>query len=233
MRTLYSPIIAIALTAALAFAVQPAAADPPDWRRPTVNATSRTMTTTVTKKRGKRHGRRRGDDDDYDQARRGGSQRGYWDGYDSRYNSRYGGDNYGVSGGTCNHARLSGYLGGGNAGQALGNAIGNAMGQQGNPLVGAIAGAVINQMLGNTVGQAMDPGDRSCFSQALEYGYDQRPVTWFNQASNSQYRVVPLRSYRSPAGNWCREFSYQLTQGGALLSNVTQTACRMADGSWQ
>lgn len=243
MRSLHPLTTAAALALAFAFAANPAAADPPDWAPTHGERDKRGYDDNGYERHGK-HQKRRHDDDDYgyDDDRRGNRnaapRRGransqYWDGYDSRYSSRYGANDYGVSGGTCNHAQLSGYMGGGSVGGALGNAIGNAVGQQGNPLLGAIAGAVINQMLGNRVGQAMDAGDRSCFSQALEYGYDQRPVSWFNQATNSQYRVVPLRSYQTPAGNWCREFSYQLTQNGSLLSNVTQAACRMTDGSWQ
>lgn len=228
----------------------PALADPPDWAPAHGHRGKHGYDDDGYKKHHKHKKHRHDDDDDYDYddyddgrdyrgaaPRRSRANSQYWGGYDSRYSSRYGANDYGITNGTCNHTQLSGYMGGGNMGGTLGNAIGNAvggaMGQQGNPLLGAIAGAVINQMLGSKVGQAMDPGDRSCFSQVLEYGYDQRPISWFNQATNSQYRVVPLRSYQTSAGNWCREFSYQMTQNGTLLNNATQAACRMGDGSWQ
>ena len=170
--------------------------------------------------------------DDYDGQRdRDVNQpRPTWGGYDSRYSNRYGADNYGIAQGTCRHAQLGG-LPQTNIGGALGNAIGNAMG--GNQLLGAIAGAVVNQMLGVQTGQAMDQGDRLCFSQTLEYGYDQRPVEWFNQSSNKQYSIVPLRSFQDRSGNWCREFSYQLSQNRQIIDRGSRTACRLADGAWQ
>lgn len=155
----------------------------------------------------------------------------YWGGYDPRYSTRYGADNYGISQGRCNHSQLGNY-GGSSVGGALGSTISNAVGG-GNPLMGAIAGAVVNQLLGNQVGGGMDSGDRFCFSQSLEYGYDQRPIAWVNQNTNSQYHIVPLRSYQNPNGNWCREFNYQLTQNGTLMDTATKVACRMADGNWQ
>lgn len=158
--------------------------------------------------------------------------RPYWGGYDPRYSARYGADSYGISQGRCSYPQFGAPAGGVTPVNALGNAIGNTIGGE-NPLMGAIAGAVVNQMLGNRVGQSMDPGDRFCFSQALEYGYDQRPIAWANQATNSQYHFVPLRSYQASNGNWCREFNYQLSQNGQILDTANKTACRMANGNWQ
>lgn len=164
---------------------------------------------------------------DYDRGTR--SDNRYWGGYDTRYSSRYGADTYGIDQGRCDRPQ-SAYHSGPNMGNAIGSAIGTMVGD-GNPMMGAIAGAMVNQMLGNQIGQSMDDGDRFCFSQSLEYGYDQRPIDWNNGAN--QYRIVPLRSFQNPAGNWCREFSYQLTQSGRLLDGSTRTACRMSDGNWQ
>jgi surface antigen len=158
----------------------------------------------------------------------------HWGGYDVRYSTRYGADNYGISQGQCNPSQMAAStgIGGGGVTGALGNAISNAVGGS-NSMMGAIAGTVVNQMLGNRAGQSMEAGDRFCFSQSLEYGYDQRRVTWVNPNTNSQHHVVPLRSYQNPNGNWCREFNYQLTQNGRLMDNSTRAACRMADGNWQ
>lgn len=222
----------------------PALADPPDW------APAHGKRDKQGHDNGKKHGKHdkrrhededeEDDDDDQDDARpgnRGNSRNRYWGGYDNRYSGRYGANNYGIGSGTCKHKQLSGYATGGNTTQALGNALGNAaaqaMGQQTSPLLGAIAGAVINQMLGGKVGQSMDDGDRYCFSQVLEYGYDQKPVRWTNAATNSQYWIVPRRSYQNADGNWCREFSYRLTQNGTLMDDATKTACRLTDGAWQ
>lgn len=188
------------------------------------------------------HGHRDKHDDDRDDEYRDYDRRSYpsnqyWGGYNSRYATRYGANNYGIHNGTCNHAQLGGLLGSANPSGVLGNTIGNAvsgaLAQQGNPLVGAIAGAVVNQMLGNQVGQLMDPGDRACFSQSLEYGYDKRPVTWLNSTTNNQYQVVPVRSFKNKRGRWCREVTYQITRNNALLNSLSKTVCRKSDGSWQ
>lgn len=176
-------------------------------------------------RRKERHDDDHHDDDYYHRDDR--SDRRYWGGYDTRYSGRYGADNYGIGQGRCNRSQL-GYNP--STGNSIGNAIGSMVGGD-NPMMGAIAGAVVNQMLGNQIGQGMDDGDRFCFSQSLEYGYDQRPIGWSN--GTSHYRIVPLRSFQSPNGNWCREFSYQLNQNGRLLDGSTRTACRMPDGSWQ
>lgn len=167
------------------------------------------------------------DHDHYDRDTR--SDNRYWGGYDTRYSSRYGADTYGIGQGRCNRPQ-SAYNSGPNMGNAIGSAIGTMVGG-GNSMMGDIAGAMVNQMLGNQIGQSMDDGDRFCFSQSLEYGYDQRPIDWNN--GTNQYRIVPLRSFQNPDGNWCREFSYQLTQSGRLLDGSTRTACRISDGSWQ
>ncbi len=228
----YRPIFVVTLFLSATIATSAALADPPSW------AASRHHE----KKMHKEYKIHRHDDRHDDENEEHGyyrpvnhpSNQQYWGGYDTRYSTRYGANSYGINQGRCNYSQLARTTnaGVGDIAGALGNAISNTVGG-GNPLMGAIAGAVVSQMLGVRAGQNMDPGDRFCFSQSLEYGYDQRPITWTNQNTNAHYQIVPLRSFQNANGNWCREFNYQFMQNGQLQGNATKIACRMADGNWQ
>jgi surface antigen len=122
-------------------------------------------------------------------------------------------------------------------GDVVGNAVGNATSNFMQTRVGSdaqvasLAGAVVGALVSAKVGGRMDRIDRACIGQVLEYAPDGRSIVWSQAADGPRYRVVPLATYQTSSGGYCRE--YQTT---ALIGSQAQReygiACRQPSG-WQ
>jgi surface antigen len=68
--------------------------------------------------------------------------------------------------------------------------------------------------------------------QALEHKQSGEAVAWHSRDGARQAEVVPLRTYRSASGHWCREYRID---GGAPLPapSMRGVACRDDAGQWR
>jgi surface antigen len=125
-----------------------------------------------------------------------------------------------------------GTLLGAGAGALLGNQFGRGSGRVGMTVLGALAGGLI----GHSVGQSLDAADRAAMSQttqtALETSQPNQPLPWRNQESGHYGTVVPGSYYRTPEGQYCREFQQTVNIGGEAQQAYGK-ACRQPDGSWR
>jgi surface antigen len=132
----------------------------------------------------------------------------------------------GIHQGTCNRAAVGTLLGG-----ALGGMAGAQFGKGDGRTAATIAGTLLGMYIGGNVGRSLDEGDRYCTGQALEQAPDSLPVVWHNPDTQSEYQVIPTRTFEHQ-GSYCREYTKQATIDGRTRS-VHGTACRQPDGSWQ
>jgi len=125
-----------------------------------------------------------------------------------------------------------GTLLGGVGGAVAGAQFGSGSGR----LVGVAAGTMIGALLGNEVGKSLDRADQvhasRSASSAFEYAPAGQATTWRNPDSGNYGSVTPVRTYRAPSGQYCREYQTSVTVGGRQERGYG-TACRQPDGSWE
>ncbi len=84
--------------------------------------------------------------------------------------------------------------------------------------------------------QNMTNDDRHIASVTLQIAMERRDdneaSTWTNGLSGNHGAVVPRRTYRSRAGEFCRRFDETVTVSG-VTATFERTACRGGDGRWQ
>jgi len=155
----------------------------------------------------------------------------YGGGYGSPYAPEYAPDYfipYGIASGTCNRASV-GY----NVGSAVGDASGNFMKANGADAgVATLAGTVIGALVSAKVSRRMDRVDQACIGQILEYAPDGRNIAWSQATNGPRYDVVPLTTYRTPSGTYCREYQTTTFFGGRMQREYG-LACRQPNGAWQ
>ena len=67
--------------------------------------------------------------------------------------------------------------------------------------------------------------------EALERMLSGRTLTWTNESSGTTGSITPLRTYRDPGGQWCREYS-ETTSSSIAETQQLSIACRDSDGAW-
>lgn len=121
---------------------------------------------------------------------------------------------------------------GGVAGGVLGHQIGGGSGKT----AATIAGTLLGAALGNSVGASLDRADMTYYNQtsqsALERGQPGQSFPWSNPQSGNSGVVTPGSYYQAGNGQYCREFSQNITVGGRT-ERAYGTACRQPDGAWQ
>jgi surface antigen len=126
-----------------------------------------------------------------------------------------------------------GALLGGVAGAAAGSEIG---GHGTGKIVGIAGGAILGAMAGSAIGKALDEHDRLMLAQAqqqsFEYSRSGERTTWQNPDSGHSGYVVPKPAYQNDNGQYCREYTQEITVGGKTEEGYG-TACRQPDGSWK
>ena len=124
---------------------------------------------------------------------------------------------------------LIGGLGAATAGGLIGAALHGGT-------AGIIGGALLGGLVGAAVGDRMDAADKKQQSQAAQKAFETTPsgqsVAWRNPDSGNSGAVTPIRTYQSPAGQYCREYQQTITIGGEK-QQAYGTTCRQPDGSWK
>jgi surface antigen len=122
---------------------------------------------------------------------------------------------------------------GGMGGGAAGGLIAAAAGA--NP--GWIAFSVLaGGLVGGAIGNKLDDRDKEMAAkaaqQAFESNHTGQPATWQNPDSGASGTVTPTRTYQIEGGQYCREYTQDITVGGEKHQSYG-TACRQPDGSWK
>ncbi len=121
------------------------------------------------------------------------------------------------------------------AGMVIGGLLGGALGSQvggGHGRTAAIiAGTLLGSHVGSRIGITMDEVDRRHTAETLETVRTGVSSSWRNPDTDTQYTVVPTRTYNSNSMP-CREYTVDAVIGGQN-EKIYGTACRTADGNWQ
>jgi surface antigen len=121
-------------------------------------------------------------------------------------------------------------------GDTIGSVVGNAgsnllQGQGADSQLASLAGLVVGAVVSDKISRRMDRIDRACVGQILEHAPDGRNVAW-SQASGPRYDVVPLTTYVTTAGNYCREYQTSTLIAGQVYRE-RGLACRQPTGAWK
>jgi len=122
-------------------------------------------------------------------------------------------------------------------GGVTGAVVGGEIGGHGTGKnVGIAAGAILGAMAGSAIGKALDERDRLLLAQAqqnaFEYSRSGQRTTWQNPDTGHGGYVVPQPAYQQDNGQYCREYTQEITVGGRTEEGYG-TACRQPDGSWK
>lgn len=126
----------------------------------------------------------------------------------------------------------TGTLLGAGAGALLGAQVGDGRGRLLAVAVGTLAGALIGQDMGRT----LDKADQAIMQQNAQYALEHAPTRtstpWRNPDSGNRGELTPLETYKTSAGQYCREYQQTVWIGGEQ-QQAYGTACRQPDGSWK
>jgi surface antigen len=150
-----------------------------------------------------------------------------------------------LSGAICLFALILGLVGcqsiqdnpktavGGLGGAAAGGLMAAALGGGG---AGIAAGVIGGGLLGGFLGNYLDEKDKDRQAQAaqtaLESHQSGRSTTWTNPDTGHTGSVTPTRTYQNSQGQYCREFTQNVTIDGQQHQGYG-TACRQPDGTWK
>lgn len=104
-------------------------------------------------------------------------------------------------------------------------------------LSGCLAGAepVVTSTPTSDIRDRMTADDRHIAAMtvqiAMERRGDNEASTWTNDLSGNHGAVVPRRTFRSVAGDYCRRYEETLTIAG-VTATVSKIACRDGSGRW-
>lgn len=121
---------------------------------------------------------------------------------------------------------------GGGLGGVLGGIAGSQIGGGKGRTVAIVAGTLLGAAVGSAIGNSMDQTDLYRTQTALTNTPTGQTSSWNNPDNGYQYEVTPTRTYKSSAGQDCRDY----TTVGIINGQrevIKGTACRQADGSWK
>lgn len=131
-----------------------------------------------------------------------------------------------------NPKQAIGTLGGGALGAWAGSTIGKGTGNVVATAVGAVGGA----LLGGYVGGQLDQKDRMMAERTAQAAFEStrtgQSARWVNPDTGNSGVLIPTRTFQSPGGQYCREYTQTISVGGKKQEGYG-TACRQPDGSWQ
>ena len=136
----------------------------------------------------------------------------------------------------CQQGELNKQTGGTIIGAGLGALVGSQIGSGGGQLAAVAVGTLAGAFLGSEVGKSLDRADRLAMQQTSQTALETPPThqvsSWRNPDSGHSGTVVPTRTYNTPSGQNCREYTQTVTIDGRT-ETVRGTACRQYDGTWK
>jgi surface antigen len=127
---------------------------------------------------------------------------------------------------------ISPTFGGAIVGALLGGLGGSQIGKGSGRTAAIVGGIAAGAVIGGYVGSSMEASDEARVQQTLETGRTGKTVIWQNPDTGNRYEVTPTRTYRTADRRDCREYTTWVFLDG-YEEQVTGTACRMPDGTWQ
>lgn len=124
----------------------------------------------------------------------------------------------------------AGAIVGGLIGGVIGHQFGDGRGQAAMTALGAAAGALVGGRL--AYDRAVSDYERRAAYLAFESTPSGEPVPWHDPDEDARGDYVVRRTWRTPAGRYCREYQQRVIIGGRE-ETAYGTACRRADGSWE
>lgn len=115
------------------------------------------------------------------------------------------------------------------AGAVAGGLVGSAI--FGSSTAGIIGGALVGGIIGNQIGNYMDRQDEANMQRAVSTVPVGQQAQWTNN-KGAEYTVRPVKNYRSPSNQYCREYQTTVTVNGKTQQAYGK-ACRQPDGSWK
>ena len=128
--------------------------------------------------------------------------------------------------------QTGGTLIGAGLGALAGSQIGGGRGQLAAVAIGALAGAYLGSEAGKSLDRADKLAMRRTSQNALESNRSGQSSSWSNPDSGHRGTVTPTRTYRTAAGENCREYQQTVTIDGKT-EQAYGRACRQSDGSWK
>ena len=116
-------------------------------------------------------------------------------------------------------------------GAAIGGLIGSNIGDGKGQMAATAAGTLIGYMLAGKFMDYMDNSDRQQTYETLESVKNNQTVAWQNPNTMADYQVTPVNTYKDQ-GQYCREYVTRATIEHRS-AEITGTACRQTNGSWQ
>jgi surface antigen len=113
-------------------------------------------------------------------------------------------------------------------GTAVGAGAGATLGYAAGGTTAMLLGAAIGGAFGYAVGRGLEEEDRRRAAIALEQN---QVMEWHNPQTGYDYRIEPTDT-RYLEGRECRDFRL-LAEVGGKPDEITGTACRRPDGSWE
>ena len=118
------------------------------------------------------------------------------------------------------------------SGAIAGSNIGRGKGKVAAVAVGTLLGA----FLGSEIGKSLDNADKAAMAETTQYALENQKAgttsTWQNPDSGNSGTITPVRTYQTPAGKYCREYTQTVTIGGRTEEAYGKT-CRQPDGTWE
>jgi surface antigen len=132
----------------------------------------------------------------------------------------------GVPLGACTEARPKEQTGTG-PGAGVGGTGGAEVGRgsSGTAIVGGV-------LVGQQVGGSIDRTDEMRAQQVLENNRTDQATSWRNPETGADVRMVPVRTYQSSSGDYCRQYNVDIHVGGHREEGHG-TACRQPQGTWR
>ncbi len=125
----------------------------------------------------------------------------------------------------------TGTLLGAGTGALLGAQVGQGRGTIVAVAIGTLAGAI----LGQEIGKSLDRADLLIMERNAQYALENtrtnQTTTWRNPDSGNYGTIMPVETYQTSQGQYCREYHQTVIIGGQS-QQAYGTACRQADGSW-
>ncbi|MBI5441409.1 MAG: glycine zipper 2TM domain-containing protein [Deltaproteobacteria bacterium] len=116
-------------------------------------------------------------------------------------------------------------------GAVFGGIVGSRIGGHGRP-GGLITGTLLGAVVGHEIGASLDRADDLRAQEVLESNRTGEASAWVNPDTDARVIFTPTRTARTPADEYCREYTAEVTVEGEARA-AYGTACRQLDGSWQ
>lgn len=120
---------------------------------------------------------------------------------------------------------------GAGTGALLGAQVGGGRGRLIAVAIGTLAGALMGQEIGRSLDRADQAAMERTAHEALESNQSNKTSTWRNPDSGNAGTITPVKTYQTPEGRYCREYTQTVVIAGEE-QQAYGTACRQPDGSW-